>query len=183
MLKPKLYLATLLLIFNHFSYASCEYNSSIFSSACQHIKDTWTKGDNDLYIPLYAHHLHFAYTDEKIDTFNENSWGIGYGRSHYIDNGNWEGLYGMAFLDSHHDIQPMLGYSYQWMWGQQNALHAGLGYTVFLTSRSDIMHYIPFPAALPVASINYKKISLNSAYVPGGEGNGNILFFWSRVGF
>jgi palmitoyl transferase len=183
MFKPTLTLTAALLLASQPSQAACEDSWAIVSTACQHIEDTWTEGDSDLYLPLHAHHLRFAYTDEKIDSFNENSLGIGYGRSHYLNNGNWEGLYGMAFLDSHNDIEPMLGYSYQWMWGQQNALHAGLGYAVFITSRSDVMHYLPFPAATPVASINYQKVSINTTYIPGGRGNGNILFFWSRIGF
>jgi lipid IVA palmitoyltransferase len=175
-------LAFSLFVTSQTALAACQNSWSIIASACQHVSDTWTQGDNDLYLPLHAHHLRFAYTDEKIDSFNENSLGLGYGRSRYV-NGNWEGLYGMAFLDSHNDIEPMLGYAYQWMWGQQNAFHAGLGYTVFMTARSDVMHYTPIPGALPIASINYNKVSLNGTYVPGGKGNGNILFFWSRIGF
>lgn len=182
MFKPNVILAASLLLTSQISQATCEYSWSMIASACQHVEDTWNEGGNDLYLPLHAHHLRFAYTDEKIDSFNENSWGIGYGRSHYVD-GNWEGLYAMTFLDSHSDLEPMLGYGYQWMWGKQDALHAGLGYTVFITSRSDVFNYMPFPAALPIASINYNKVSLNGTYVPGGKGNGNILFFWSRISF
>jgi lipid IVA palmitoyltransferase len=164
------------------SHASCENTWSIISTACEHVTDTWKNGDSDLYVPFHTYHLRSAYTEEKIDSFREDNWGIGYGRSHYID-GNWEGLYAMAFLDSHSDIEPMLGYAYQWMWGEQEALHAGLGYTVFLTSRADIFNHIPFPAALPIASINYNKFSVNSTFIPGGKGNGNVFFFWSRVSF
>jgi len=183
MLNSKSLFASFMLFACSFANASCENSMSLISTTCKHVKYTWSEGDSDLYLPLHAHHMRFAYSDEKIDSFNENSWGLGYGRSHYVNDGNWEGLYGMAFLDSHNDIEPMLGYAYQWMWGRQNALHAGLGYTVFLTARSDVMHYTPFPGALPVASLNYNKVSLNGTYVPGGTGNGNILFFWSRVGF
>lgn len=172
----------IMLFISTLANAACDNSWSIIATACQHIKDTWEQGDNDVYIPLHAHHLRSAYTDEKIDSFNENSFGLGYGRSRYV-NGNWEGIYGMAFLDSHNDIEPMLGYAYQWMWGQQKALHVGLGYTAFITSRSDVLHYTPVPGLLPIASINYKKVSLNGSYVPGGTGNGNILFFWSRFGF
>ena len=182
MFNSRFFFAVFLILTSTLSHALCENSPSIITTACQHVENTWTQGDSDLYIPFHAHHLRYAYSKEKVDEFNENSWGLGYGRSHYLDNGNWEGLYGMAFSDSHNDIEPMVGYAYQWMWGKQSALHAGLGYTVFITARSDVMHYTPFPAALPVASINYNKLSLNTAFVPGGNGNGNILFFWSRVG-
>jgi len=182
MKKITFFFGLLLTLSSSLSHALCD-SHSLITIACQHIEDTWTNGDNDLYVPFHAHHLHYAYSEEKIDTFNENSWGLGYGRSHYLDNGNWEGVYGMAFLDSHNDIEPMIGYAYQWIWGDQEALHAGLGYTVFITARSDIMNYVPFPAALPIASINYKRVSLNTTFLPGGKGNGNILFFWSKIGF
>ncbi|MDX1915988.1 MAG: lipid IV(A) palmitoyltransferase PagP [Methylophilus sp.] len=171
-----------LLLSSPFSQATCDNTWSIITTACQHIEDTWADGDSDLYLPFHAYHLRSAYPKEKIDSFREDNWGIGYGRSHYVD-GNWEGLYFMAFLDSHSDIEPMLGYAYQWMWGQQDSLHAGLGYTALLTSRSDVLHFMPFPAVLPIASINYDKLSVNSTFVPGVKGSGNVFFFWSRINF
>jgi lipid IVA palmitoyltransferase len=182
MIKPAHFFSIFLLLTSSQSHAFCENSPALLANACEHIENTWAQGDDDLYIPFHAHHMRYAYTQEKIETFNEDSWGAGYGRSHYLDDGNWEGLYGMAFLDSHNDVEPIVGYAYQWMWGNQKAFHTGLGYTVFVTSRSDVMHYTPFPAALPVASINYNRMSINSTFVPGGNGNGNILFFWSRVG-
>lgn len=77
----------------------------------------------------------------------------------------------------------MLGYGHEWMWGEHEGLHAGLGYTVFVTARADIGHYTPIPGVLPIASVNYSKASVNATFVPGGKGNGNIFFFWSRFGF
>jgi lipid IVA palmitoyltransferase len=132
---------------------------------------------------MYTHHLRFAYDDDKVDSFREFTWGAGYGRSRYNQAGNWEGIYLMAFSDSHSKIQPILGYGHQWMWGERNGFHAGAGYTAFLTSRADIANNFPIPGILPIASINYDKYSLNTSYLPGGRGNGNILFFWSRLGF
>jgi lipid IVA palmitoyltransferase len=166
-----------------FAQAKCNVSFSVVNTACSHITSTWQDGDDDLYLPFYAKHLNFAYSTDKINAYNERSFGLGYGRSHYLQNGNWEGLFGMAFLDSHNDVEPMVGYAYQWMWGPKQSLHAGLGYTVFITARSDIHHYLPFPAALPIASINYKRFSINTTYIPGGQGFGNVLFFWSKFGF
>ena len=62
-------------------------------------------------------------------------------------------------------------------------LKAGLGYTAFLTTRSDIGHYTPIPGILPIASLEYGKVSLDATYVPGGKGFGNILFFWGKFHF
>lgn len=162
--------------------AACD-SDSLLDRACMRLADTWTQGGNDLFIPFHAYHLRSKYSEEKIDSFRENNWGLGYGRSRYDNDDNWDSLYTMAFLDSHGKPQYMLGYTHEWMIGAPESLHAGLGYSAFLTARSDLYHYVPLPGILPVASINYNKFSINSAYIPGGEGNGNIFFLWSRIGF
>lgn len=163
------------------AFAACDSGYRYVDSACQEVADTWQQGSDDLYLPFHAYHLRSAYSQKQIDGFREDSWGIGYGHSRYV-NGDWSGVYGMGFLDSHSNIEPILGYAHQWMWGQKNNWHAGLGYTAFITAREDVNHYVPFPAVLPIASVNYDKVSVNGTYVPGGEGYGNILFFWSRIG-
>ncbi|MGB4811986.1 MAG: lipid IV(A) palmitoyltransferase PagP [Methylophilaceae bacterium] len=165
------------------AYALCDNSDSILDKACSRVSDTWTQGSNDLYLPFHSHHLRFAYSQEKIDSFRENTWGLGYGRSRFDDNNNWDGLYGMVFYDSHSKPEYILGYSHQWILGAPERLHAGLGYTAFLTARSDLHDYIPLPGILPVASLSYNKASVTTAYVPGGSGNGNVLFFWSTLSF
>ncbi len=163
--------------------AACDTDYAWIDKSCNHVSDIWNTGKQDLYIPLWTHHLRFAYDQDKIDSFREFTWGLGYGRSRYNAAGNWEGIYLMAFSDSHSNVQPMLGYGHQWMMGPTSGLHAGIGYTAFLTSRADIYKNFPIPGILPIASVNYRQYSLNTSYVPGGRGNGNILFFWSRLGF
>jgi palmitoyl transferase len=163
--------------------AVCGDTTSMLDVACKKCGDTWTLGNNDLYVPFHTHHMHFAYSDEKIDSFNENTWGLGYGRSRYDESGNWDGLYFMAFSDSHSKPEYIAGYGHQWIWGRAQSLHAGLGYTAFITARSDILNYIPFPAILPIASIGYNRVAINTTYVPGGSSNGNVLFFWSTIRF
>ncbi len=61
-------------------------------------------------------------------------------------------------------------------------MHTGLGYTAFLTAREDDSHYELLPGILPLASIAYNKASVNATYIPGGNGNGNVAFFWLRLG-
>lgn len=163
--------------------AACDDPSSFLGGACKRVTDTWNQGQSQLLLPFYSYHLRFAYTQEKIDSFEEHAWGLGYGRSRYDDAGNWHSLYAMGFRDSHAKFEPAVGYGYQWMWGEREALHAGLGYTVIITARSDIGHYVPLPGILPIASVNYGRSAVNMAYVPGGKGNGNVLFLWGSVGF
>ena len=164
------------------SIAECGEGDGIIDRASQNICKTWAQGNHSLYLPFYGHHMRFAYDRDKIDQYRENTWGVGYGRSLYTNN-TWQGLYGMVFLDSHSDPQYVAGYSHEWLCGNQSGFHAGAGFTVGMTGRRDIRSYIPFPILLPVASVNYKKVSVNASYVPGGHNNGNIMFFWSRVDF
>ena len=163
--------------------AACDPGEDWSDRLCRELSQTWTQGRDEVYLPFHAHHMRYAYTQEKIDSFREDSWGLGYGRSRYDEEGNWHGWYGMAFLDSHSKIEPIVGYGYQWIWGPQQGLHAGLGYTVMVTARRDISNYMPIPGILPIASINYDRASLNATFVPGGDGNGNIIFLWGRYGF
>lgn len=163
--------------------AVCEDPTTFLGGICARVDATWNQGRPDLLLPFRSHHLRFAYSRERIGELEENSWGLGYGRSRYDDEGNWHSLYAMGFRDSHGKFQPVVGYGYKWIWGARDGLHAGLGYTVLITARSDYGHYIPVPGVLPIASLNFSRAALNMAYVPGGKGNGNVLFLWGSVGF
>ncbi|MFZ2854508.1 MAG: lipid IV(A) palmitoyltransferase PagP [Rhodocyclaceae bacterium] len=156
---------------------------SFFDRATQRLATTWNEGRSELYLPLHTYHFRHAYSREKIDSFNENSFGLGIGRGAYASNGDWHGLYVMGFRDSHDEPQYLAGYGYKTYWQIDGELKAGLGYTAFLTARSDIARYTPIPGILPIASLEYRKVSLDTAYVPGGRGVGNILFFWGKLRF
>ncbi|QBC31118.1 lipid IV(A) palmitoyltransferase PagP [Pandoraea sp. XY-2] len=147
------------------------------------VRDVATQGASDLYVPLHTHHLRFAYTSEKIAQYNENPWGLGYGRVLSDGNKGSRMLYAMAFKDSHNDWSPMAGYGRIWNIANAGPVRFGLGYTVFLMSRSDTLGGVPFPGALPLAEIGVGRASVSTTYVPGGKGNGNVLFFFGRYTF
>lgn len=92
---------------------------------------------------------------------------------------DWHSLYVMAFSDSHKDIEPVAGYAFQKMWRPADDFRIGAGYTIGFTMRRDF-NYLPIPVTAPLASIEYKQLALQSTYIFGGEGNGNILFTWLR---
>lgn len=166
------------------AWARCDPGEGSWARLCRELSQTWREGQEEVYLPFRAHHLRYAYTQEKIDSYREDSWGLGYGRSRYDRDGNWHGWYGMVFLDSHSKPQPILGYGYQWIWGTPQGLHAGAGYTVLVTARADINNYLlPLPGLLPVASVGYGRATLNATFLPGGTGYGNIIFLWARFGF
>ncbi len=163
--------------------ADCDAGQAWPQRLCRQLAETWNQGRDDLYVPFRAIHLTYAYPNGRADKLREATWGLGYGRSRYDADGNWQGWYGMLFIDSNSDLEPAVGYAHQWMWGPRQGLHAGLGYSVLVSARSDFHNYMPFPALLPIASLNYGRTSLNMTFVPGGTGYGNVLFFWGRVGF
>lgn len=173
---------TALIMHSSLSLAECNEGDGIIDRVSRSLCETWTEGNDAVYVPFHAYHMRFAYDRDKIDRYREDNWGLGYGRSLYTDS-TWQGLYGMVFLDSHSDPEYFAGYGKEWLWGDQSGFYAGAGFTAGVTGRRDMERYIPFPIVLPIASVNYKKVSLNGTYVPGGHNNGNIMFFWSRVDF
>ncbi len=146
------------------------------------LDETWDSDQYELYVPLHTWHNRRSYTAEHIAGFNENPWGVGIGKVRYDSLGNWHSLYMMEFQDSHDEVEPLAGYGYEMTWRQGANWRLGLGYTVGVTARQDVS-YVLVPFILPLASIEYGRFSLQSTYVPGGKGYGNILFTWMRWKF
>lgn len=145
-------------------------------------KETWNSNTYDLYIPLYAWHNRLTYDDEHLDKYNENPWGGGLGISRYDSDGDWHGLYAMAFIDSNDYVETMFGYAFMKNWYSETIedLRYSLGFTLGATQRHEYS-YIPVPLPLPLAGIGYKRLDLQAAYVPGIKNDGNVLFIWSKL--
>ncbi|WP_423202721.1 lipid IV(A) palmitoyltransferase PagP [Legionella nagasakiensis] len=150
---------------------------------CQRMHQIWREGDNELYLTGYAWHNRYTYSKEKIDSYNEAAWGGGLGKSYYDQDGDWHGLYAFAFLDSHKNIEPIAGYAFLKTAHLNENIKIGAGVTLFITARSDIFNNIPFPGALPVLSLTYRKASLGALYIPGAQGAGNVLFLLGKYRF
>ena len=158
-------------------------DEGIFSRALSAVEtelsQTWHSPGVELYIPINTWHNRNYYETEDIDDFNERPWGLGAGKYRYDEDGDWHGIYAMAFLDSNRDIEPIFGYGFQKVWHASENVRLGLGYTLGVTVRQDF-DYVPMPLVLPLFSVKYKQVALQSTYVPGGQGHGNILFSWLR---
>ena len=178
-MKRYLLLIYFLLSYPHLGLAQSETCSNWlawFRPVCQHLHQIWDKGDNELYLSGYAWHNRYKYSADRIDSYNELAWGGGLGKSYFDEKGNWQGLYAFAFLDSHKNVEPIAGYAYMKMAHLTENINAGLGVSAFVTARPDIFHGIPFPGALPWASISYRKATISVTYIPGAQGAGNVLF-------
>ncbi len=159
--------------------AFAEDSASAWSRAQDSLSQTWQSTNYELYVPVNAWHNRNYYSSEKIDGYNEHPWGLGVGKYRFDDDGDWNGFYAMAFSDSHRDIEPVVGFGFQKMWRPTDHFRLGAGYTLGLTLREDF-HYLPLPVIAPIFSVEYKQLAVQSAYIPGGDGNGNILFTWLR---
>ncbi len=166
-----------------FAIAAAADDSSWLDRTENRLTDIYRTGNTEFYLPLHTHHLRAAYSREKIDSFQENPIGIGIGRGLYDGDGDWYGIYAMGFQDSHFTPLWMTGYGYQTFWHPGEKWKLGLGYTAFLMARSETGHYTPFPGILPVASVGYRKLSVETSLIPGGKGYGNIFFFWGKYEF
>ena len=143
------------------------------------VETTWRSDRYELYLPAITWHNRAFYDRDKIDEYNEHPWGLGLGRYRYDSDGNWHALYAMFFLDSHDKVEPFAGYAWQKIWRPADDVRLGAGFTVGVTARSDYS-YIPFPAILPLVSVEYRRLALQATYIPGGHNNGNVLFGWLR---
>ena len=142
------------------------------------------EGDDVLYLSGYAYHDRGTYSKEKIEGFNETAWGAGFGRTLLDANGNSNSLFALAFLDSHEDVEAQVGYAREWRWRPSPDTAVGAGFVAMLVSRSDILNHFPFPAILPLASVEVHRVALMASYIPklGGEGgNGNVLYLFGRI--
>ena len=153
----------------------------VWGRAKYNFSETWNSDSYDLYIPFYAWHNRLAYDSEHIKKYNEEAWGLGFGKYRYDEDGDWRGLYAIAFKDSNFYLETMFGYAYQknWFVNCNRDFRVGLGFTVGLTQRHEY-NYIPVPLPLPMAGIEYGRLALQAAYVPGIKNDGNVLFTWLR---
>ncbi|MBN3160358.1 lipid IV(A) palmitoyltransferase PagP [Pectobacterium brasiliense] len=162
--------------------ASYEQDESWWQRSKNNLSTTWNSSQShDIYIPAITWHNRWTYDKEKTDRYNERPWGAGYGVSRLDKDGDWHGLYLMAFKDSYNKWEPIGGYGYEKRWRptSDQDFQLGLGFTAGFTMR-DNWNYIPIPVLLPLASISYSKLSFQATYIPGTYNNGNVFFAWFR---
>lgn len=177
----------LLLTFVNLGFAKdtkiCSQWPSWAQKACLLIHEIWTAGDNELYLSGYAWHNRFTYPRHKIKQYNELAWGGGLGKGLYDQEGDWHGLFAIAFLDSHRNIEPAAGYAFLKVAHFNKRNHIGIGYAVLATARPDVFHNIPFVGIIPWISIRHQKVSFSATYIPGAKGAGNVLYVIAKVKF
>lgn len=162
---------------------NCTHWPDFSQHACKRLHQIWTQGDNELYVTGYAWHNRSSYSQQRIESYNENAWGGGLGKSFYDEDGDWHGLYAFGFLDSHKNVEPVAGYAFLKMASLTSHIKAGAGLSLFVTARPDIFNNIPFPGALPWLSLTIHRATLSATYIPGAQGAGNVLFLFGKWRF
>lgn len=172
------------LVFASSAFALDDASSvSWFQRASGRLHDIWEKGDRELYMTGYAWHNRYTYSKERLKSYNEEAWGAGFGKTYLDEDGDWHSLYAFAFLDSHRNVEPALGYSFLKMLEMSRHLGAGLGLTALITARADMYHNIPFPGVLPFVGVKYRHAWLQATYIPGAKDTGNVLFLMAKWTF
>lgn len=157
--------------------------SGFFNTKMDAISLAVQSGEWESYLTGYAWHLPWGYAPATRARLNEKTWGGGFGRTAEDADGHRHSVFAMAFVDSHRATQFNVGYSCQRYWSPGAQLNFGLGYMAFIFSREDVAHHLPLPAALPVASIRYRRYELMGLFVPkiSKDIKGDVLFFFLRV--
>jgi len=147
------------------------------------LRATWESDDHAVIVPLNIYHVRSTYTRERIERYNEMPWGLGFERYHTNSSRNRHSFYVLAFSDSYARVQSNVGYAWEKSCFLDNAgdMRIGLGFnaTVAFRYRQD---YLPFPGVIPMISLNYKCLSLQTTWVPYiGPSNGNVFLTMFKV--
>jgi palmitoyl transferase len=168
-------------------WLDCDRMWQWFDVQCRGFRDAWYDGKPTVLLTGYTWHDRNTYTDEKIDEFNEQAWGGGFGWGGYEPTkGDHFGWYAMIFRDSHSQYTKLAGYAWVTYWPERSDVAVGLGYTVFLMSRPDIANNFPFPAILPLASVKLGRAEVLGTFIPkldAGVNHGNVGFLFARYQF
>ena len=178
LLISALFLSLFLLAFESKSEES--YSSNIKRTLCNILKSD----DYSLVVPVNTWHNRLTYDKDKIDSYNERPWGIGFSKDYIDAKENRHSLFVLKFQDSHNRSEPFAGYSFaaRWPLNQKKDFYLLAGGILGITAREEY-DYIPFPAPLPLFGFEYKRLIIENTYIPGGKNNGNVLFTWIRWKF
>lgn len=161
----------------------CKSGPSWYKHVCHRLHQIWDDGQTELYVSGYAWHNRYVYDKFRTDRYNELAWGGGLGKGFFDEDGDWHGLFAIAFLDSHKNVEPTAGYAFLKTWHFNKNSYIGGGFTVLTTARPDIFHNIPIVGALPWVSFGYKKFAISATYIPGSKQTGNVLFALTKWTF
>ena len=142
-------------------------------------------GDEQLYVSGYAYHGRKTYTAAKIATLNEHAWGLGYAKTLRSADAH-RGVFSLIISDSHRQLQPMIGYTYEKPYYFNADWFIAGGLAPMIVQRQDMVKKFPFPAIFPLLSIGNQKVEAKFVYIPRlskNLGNGDVLYAFASYKF
>ena len=155
----------------------------LFTEKLDVIQVALQRGQWDLYASGYAWHLPWGYSDATRARLNETTWGGGFGRSLWTEDGDRHSVFVMSFSDSHRTPQYIASYGWHRYWSPHRKWSLGWGYLAFLFSREDVAGWAPLPGILPSASIRYRRWEAMGVFVPrvSRDIKGDVFFVFGRI--
>lgn len=153
-----------------------ERNRGWLSGAWDGTKRIWNDGSEDLYVSGYVWHMPYKWSAERRSTFNNNAWGLGYGRTLTDDRDNQRMLFGIIASDSYRRPMYMAGYAWLARWPLAGELRIGAGYSALLVRHESTADF-PVPVVVPLASIGTNSAALYATFISG------MTYFFGKVTF
>jgi palmitoyl transferase len=154
---------------------------------CRGFRSAWYERRPMILVSGYAWHDPNTYEEDNLESFNSAAYGGGFGFGLYEpEKGDHFSWYVLSFKDSNSNLTNMIGFGALTYWPERSDFAVGLGYTVFIMQRPDIYGGIPFPAALPLASIKLWNAELLATFIPklnAGINHGNVGYLFGRYQF
>ena len=143
-----------------------ERNRTWLSGAWDGTKRIWNEGHQDLYISGYVWHMPYKWSAERRSSFNNNAWGLGYGRTLTDDRDNQRMLFGIVAADSYERPMYMAGYAWLARWPLAGEVRISAGYSALLVRHESTADF-PVPAVVPLVSIGSNSAALYATFVSG----------------
>jgi palmitoyl transferase len=165
--------------------AHASWLGDTWNDGVNEIKTVYTTGNDQLWVSGLAHHGRNTYSAEKLATLNERAWGLGWGKTLRKD-GVHRGVFGLAILDSHKEMQYQLGYTYEKAHYFNKDWYIAGGVAPVIIRREDMFNKLPFPAIFPLVSFGNQAAEIRMLYIPRlskNLGNGDVLYVFATVKF
>jgi palmitoyl transferase len=147
-----------------------------FSGVWDGAKRIWNEGSHDLYLSGYVWHMPYGWSAERRSEFNDNAWGVGYGRTLTDGKSNQRMLFAIVASDSYKKPMVLAGYAWLARWPLAEEMHVGAGYSALIVRHESTFSF-PFPVAAPVVSVGGDHVTLYATYI------NNMTYFFGKVSF
>ena len=153
-----------------------ERDKGWLSGAWDGTKRIWNEGSQDLYLSGYVWHMPYKWSAERRSSFNNNAWGLGYGRTLTDHKDNQRMLFAIVASDSYESPMYMAGYAWLARWPLAGEVRFSAGYSA-LSVRHEITADFPVPAVVPLVSVGSDSVALYATFISG------MTYLFGKISF